>query len=82
VFSGINNVRLFSCAVLLLDGIAPEGTSHHTMMFLLASLKSGHETETGASFSSRTAKEQVASNPIPLIDAGSTLDSLTTCLVT
>jgi hypothetical protein len=51
------------------------------MMFLL-SLKSGPETDTGESFSSRTANEQVASNPIPLTDFGSTPASLITCFVT
>lgn len=52
------------------------------MMFLLSSLKSGPETETGLSDSSRTTKEQVASNPIPLTEEGSTPESFTTCLVT
>ena len=59
-----------------------EYTSHQRIMFLLSSLKSGPDTETGLSDSSNTANEQVASNPIPFTDEGLTADSLTTRFVT
>ena len=59
-----------------------DDTSHQRITFRLSSSKSGPDIETGLSNSSSTAKEHVASNPIPFTEEGSTPASLTTCFVT